>query len=159
MESRVFEVDVRAPTSMLFQPFLARTGMGKQYASAPVVQRSTMSVAHAIGPSADQRIRTERRSFLVFKRDLGKIFKCAVGGTPWQQCTFAFYIDIGYARSRSVSSPAKSIGEAALQVLHRDEVDVGDPGVLRGVHGADNVFVGCFLVTEDRERYPLVRGM
>lgn len=42
-----FELDVRAPTSMLFTPFLNRTGLGGAYASAAVVKKS-MFVAHSV---------------------------------------------------------------------------------------------------------------
>lgn len=43
----LFELDVRAPTSMLFTPFLDRTGLGRAYASTPVVKKS-MFAAHAV---------------------------------------------------------------------------------------------------------------
>ena len=43
------EVDVRAPTSMLFAPFLERTHLDQSYAQAPVVKRSASMTAHAVG--------------------------------------------------------------------------------------------------------------
>lgn len=44
----LFEIDVRAPSSMLFRPFLERAGLGRRYAKTPVVRRSGMRVAHAV---------------------------------------------------------------------------------------------------------------
>ncbi len=46
--SGLFELDVRAPTSMLFTPFLERTGLRDAYAATPVVKTSATLVAHAI---------------------------------------------------------------------------------------------------------------
>jgi hypothetical protein len=46
--SAPFELDVRAPTSMLFRPFLERTGLSRFYAAAPVMRRSGTLVAHAV---------------------------------------------------------------------------------------------------------------
>jgi hypothetical protein len=43
-----FELDLRAPTSMLFRPFLARTGLDRLYAATPIVKESNASIAHAI---------------------------------------------------------------------------------------------------------------
>jgi hypothetical protein len=42
------ELDVRAPSSMLFAPFLKSSGVGTRYAGAPVVKQTPMGVAHAI---------------------------------------------------------------------------------------------------------------
>ena len=44
----VFEIDVRAPTSMLFRPFLERNGIAARYGSAPVVRQNGALLAHAI---------------------------------------------------------------------------------------------------------------
>ncbi|HEY6326889.1 MAG TPA: hypothetical protein VIW73_10310 [Candidatus Cybelea sp.] len=46
--SAPFELDVRAPTSMLFRPFLERTALSQFYAAAPIVRRSSTLVAHAV---------------------------------------------------------------------------------------------------------------
>jgi hypothetical protein len=43
-----FELDVRAPTSMLFRPFLSRTGLDRSYAATPIVRESSFSVAHSV---------------------------------------------------------------------------------------------------------------
>jgi hypothetical protein len=43
-----FEVDVRAPTSMLFRPFIERSGLDGAYAQTPIVKQSTAMTAHAI---------------------------------------------------------------------------------------------------------------
>lgn len=43
-----FELDVRAPTSMLFAPFLDRTGLRRAYAGAPVARRSATLIAHPV---------------------------------------------------------------------------------------------------------------
>lgn len=43
-----FELDVRAPSSLLFTPFLKTSGIGKKYASAPIAKQSGTRVAHDI---------------------------------------------------------------------------------------------------------------
>lgn len=47
-KNAAFELDMRAPTSMLFRPFLAGTGLGDSYARTPVVKQSGTLLAHAI---------------------------------------------------------------------------------------------------------------
>jgi hypothetical protein len=44
----LFELDVRAGTSMLFSPFLDRTGLRRTYAETPVVRQSGTLAAHAV---------------------------------------------------------------------------------------------------------------
>lgn len=44
----LFELDVRAPTSMLFSPFLARTGLHRTYARTPVVKQSRTMYSHPV---------------------------------------------------------------------------------------------------------------
>lgn len=46
--SGLFELDVRAGTSMLFSPFLERTGLRGSYSGTPVVRQSGRLAAHAV---------------------------------------------------------------------------------------------------------------
>lgn len=44
----LLELDIRAPTSMLFSPFLQSSGLRSSYAETPVVKQSGTLVAHAV---------------------------------------------------------------------------------------------------------------
>ena len=93
-----FELDLRAPTTMLFKPFADERDFTRRYASAPVLKRAGTSVQHSLsqielGPYAVKDVPTW------FSADTsGKFAQRTIGGLLGNNVLSHFVITLDYRR-------------------------------------------------------------
>lgn len=103
-----FELDVRAPTSMLFAPFLQRSGLGLAYANAPVVKHSESGVAHAIDAISVGGHRLHAVTAWFSQDSTGKFASASVAGLLGNNVWSNFVVTLDYRdRAAYIESPVK----------------------------------------------------
>jgi hypothetical protein len=75
-----FELDIRAGTSMLFGPFLDRTGLRRTYRDAPVLRQSSALAARAVRRVQVNGVELRDMPFWFSNAATGKFANPGVGG-------------------------------------------------------------------------------
>jgi ketosteroid isomerase-like protein len=100
-----FELDVRAPTSMLFRPFLDRTGLGRSYAGTPIVQTSTLSVAHAVRSVRISGFELRDTAFWFSTATSGKFGNASIAGLLGNNVLSHFLLTLDISHSGAYLAP------------------------------------------------------
>jgi hypothetical protein len=101
------ELDLRAPTSMLFPAFLERSGVGAQYANAAVVKRSSRGVAHDLHTVSIAGIRVSGVTTWFSQAKSGKFASSSAAGLFGNNVWSRFVVTLDYRRRAAYVVPAK----------------------------------------------------
>lgn len=100
------ELDVRAPTSMLFTPFLERSGLRHAYAGTPVVKQSGILIAHAVGRVQVSGAELHDMAFWFSTASSGKFAAADVAGLLGNNVLSHFVVTMDTSRRRVYLVPS-----------------------------------------------------